>query len=191
MRDKKGRNIMSLKPWKVLVEEDVSPSKWFPLFRHEVELSNGRVVKDYYVSKLGDFAIIVALTDTAEVMMVRQYKHGAGEVILELPAGGIDNDSPETAAIRELAEETGVIADSCTLLGTLVPDTAKGTARMHAYLVHHAVIQATQSLDDNEEIEVVCVPLAEISGKISRGEITSLPTIAALTLARIKEGVEW
>ncbi len=58
-------------------------------------------------------------------------------------------------------------------------------------IVEHAVIQTTQSLDDNEEIEVVCVPLSEISGKIRSGEITSMPTIAALALARINASLDW
>ncbi len=124
---------MQLKPWKVLAEEDVSPSKWFPLFRHEVELPNGLIVKDYYVSKLGDFATIVALTDAMDVIMVRQYKHGAGQIVLELPSGRIEEESAEAGAIRELAEETGIMATSCTLLGELLPDATKGTNRMHAY----------------------------------------------------------
>jgi len=79
----------SIKKWELISEVDVSPSKWFPLFKDTVKLPDGKIVDDYYVSKLGDVAMILAITKTKELLFVRQYKHGVQEIILELPAGRI------------------------------------------------------------------------------------------------------
>src|SRR3989344_5360996 len=96
--------MRKIKKWKLLKEEDISPSQWFPLFKHKVQLPNGKIV-DYYLSKLGDVSMIVAVTTNKEVVFVRQYKHGAGEIVIELPAGRIRKGNiPEREAIMELEE---------------------------------------------------------------------------------------
>jgi ADP-ribose pyrophosphatase len=52
--------------------------------------------------------VIVPLTDDRRVRLVRQYRSAIGKFLLELPAGTLEPDeSPEEAAPRELAEETG------------------------------------------------------------------------------------
>jgi 8-oxo-dGTP pyrophosphatase MutT (NUDIX family) len=52
---------------------------------------------------------------------VLQYRHGAGEILLELPAGTFNpnQESPQVAASRELKEETGYTTDTLTHLATL------------------------------------------------------------------------
>ena len=75
--------------WEILEEVDISPSPHFPLYKHKVKLPNGRLVNDYYLSKMGDVVMILAITKKKEIVFVRQYKHGAGDVIIELPAGRI------------------------------------------------------------------------------------------------------
>src|SRR3989344_1888754 len=100
-----------LKKWKLISEKDVSPSKWFPLFRDKVELPNGHVVDDYYLSKLGDVGMVIAVTKDKEVLFVNQYKHAAGEIIYELPAGRLDNNTPLEGAKNELEEETGYVGN--------------------------------------------------------------------------------
>lgn len=47
------------KKWKVLSEKDVLPSKWFPMKHHTVELASGVVVDDYFISPLGDVAMVI------------------------------------------------------------------------------------------------------------------------------------
>jgi ADP-ribose pyrophosphatase len=76
-----------IKKWLLLDEEDVSPSPWFPVKKHTVQLANGNIVDDYYFSPLGDVVMVLAITTQNEVVLVKQYKHALGEITLELPGG--------------------------------------------------------------------------------------------------------
>src|ERR1700744_3249558 len=96
-----------IQKWTLLKEEDVSPSPWFPLVKHIVKLANGNIIDDYYYSPLGDVAQVLAVTKTNEVVLVKQYKHALGQVLLELPGGMQQkNKSIIESALNELEEET-------------------------------------------------------------------------------------
>ncbi len=175
------------KKWKIIKEEDISPSPWFPLFKHKVKLPNGRIVDDYYLSKLGDAAMVVAVTKDQEVVFVRQYKHGAGKIILELPAGRIEKgNSPEKTAIEELEEETGYIAEKTDPLGFMYADPSKGTQRTYGFLVRDLVVRRKQKLDITEDIEVILIPIDQIDEKIRCGEFAATDAVAIFRLAQLK-----
>ncbi|OGM20566.1 hypothetical protein A2714_04470 [Candidatus Woesebacteria bacterium RIFCSPHIGHO2_01_FULL_38_9] len=179
--------MRKIEKWRLLKEEDISPSHWFPLFKHKVKLPNGKIVDGYYISKLGDVSMVVALTKKAEVVFVRQYKHGAGEVILELPAGRIrKGNTPEEEARMELEEETGYIAKKVELLGFMFAEPSKDTQKTYGFLVRDVEIQNEQNLDETEDIEVVLIPARKVDEKISEGEIKATDTIAILRLAQLK-----
>jgi len=175
-----------LKKWKVLEEKDISPSKWFPLFVHKAKLPNGKIVPDYYFSRLGDVAMVLAITKDREIVFVRQYKHGVQDIVLELPAGRIEKETPKQTAMHELGEETGFVADELILLGELYTNPSKDSSSTHAFLVNNVSIQTKQRFDETEEIEVVNIPVDQVENKIKSGEIKSADTIATLTLARVK-----
>jgi 8-oxo-dGTP pyrophosphatase MutT (NUDIX family) len=177
--------MRDIKKWEILEEKDVSPSKWFPLFVHRVKLSDGKVVEDYYVSKLGDVAMVVAITSNRELVLARQYKHGVREVILELPAGRVGNKTPEEAAKEELREETGIVADELVPIGSVFVAPSKDSTITHGFLLRNARVQKEKKFDDTEDIELVFVPVGELDEKIKSGEIRASDTIALITLARL------
>jgi ADP-ribose pyrophosphatase len=175
------------KKWKVIKEEDISPSPWFPLVRQKVQLPNGKIINDYYLSKLGNVAMIVPFTSNSEVIFVKQYKHGAGQVILELPAGRIKKgNTPLKEAETELEEETGGEAEDFLPLGEVVFEPSKDTLRIHGFLATNVKINKKQKLDPTEDIEVVMVPKEEIEEMVLSGEIKASDTLAFLYMARLK-----
>ena len=94
---------MPIKPWKVL-----ETSYFRPRFRiDKCELSNGHLL-DATILEFRSWANVVALTKDAEVVLVRQYRHGVCESLLEFPGGVVeDGEDPPDGAKRELLEETG------------------------------------------------------------------------------------
>ncbi|GAB3819959.1 hypothetical protein GCM10028895_19120 [Pontibacter rugosus] len=80
----------SPQPWKILKSEMVFDEKWYKLRRDEVELPNGHTLDDYYVSVRPNVALTFPLTEDNHVIFVRQYKHAAGGIFIELPGGVID-----------------------------------------------------------------------------------------------------
>ena len=105
-------------------------------------------------------------------IMVRQFRHGTGEISLEFPAGMVDpGEDPLHAAIRELKEETGYKASKMTLIGTASPNCAFMNNTNYTYYAEGLEKVSDQELDDNEAIEVVLVPIEEAGQGFGHGEM--------------------
>lgn len=179
---------MEIPKWNILKSQDVSPSKWFPVIRDDVELPNGKVI-EYFKSQLENVAMVVAITTENEVVFVRQYKHGIGEVCIEFPAGRIEHGrTPEETAILELQEEVGVIigAHSLIKLIELWTEPSKSSVRVTGFFVNNVTITGDQHLEESENIEVLKIPISEIDSFINDNEIHASDTLALLLLAKMK-----
>jgi len=115
--------------------------------------------------------------------MVRQYRHGSGEVTLEIPGGLVDpGDTPKEAASRELLEETGYQAQDWVKIGEVNPNPALFDNRCYTYLARNVEKVTGLSLDQTEDIEVVLIPIADIPEMIRNGKIDHAIVIAAFSL---------
>jgi len=176
--------MTDLQKWKTLRSEMVLDHRWYKVRREAVQLPDGRVLDDYFVSVRPEVALVFPLTAEGEVIMVRQYKHGAREILLELPGGVCDeNELPEAAARRELLEETGYEAGRLTHLATLHDDPTKNTNRFHLFLAEEVRPAREQSLDVTENIRVERVPLRDLKSKVLNGEIRVANSVAIIFLA--------
>ena len=132
--------------------------------------------------------VIVPLDERGRVLMVRQYRYAVGETLLEAPAGIVEEgEHPDDTAQRELQEEVGRIAGDLRKLGEFWATPGFCNEMMHAYVardLRHSVLDA----DDDEDITVVPVPMAEALDMIASGKIRDAKTIAALLLARYAAG---
>ncbi len=172
-------------PWLPRGRERVFETSIFGVERHrKVSPRTGRE-HDFYVLACNDWCNIVPLTDGGEVVMVRQVRHGTGEVTLELPGGMVDagDPSPEAAAVRELAEETGYRAREVAPIGSIAPNPAMLANRCHSFLARGCVRAGEPRLDGGEDIEVVTVPLAEVPSLVARGDISHALVVVAFTFA--------
>ena len=94
--------------WKVLNRKIVFQDTWVQLEASSCELPDGRIIEPFYIHRDPNFAVVVAVTKDQRLVLVRQYRHGAEKVLVELPAGAIEKEEdPQAAAARELLEETG------------------------------------------------------------------------------------
>lgn len=141
---------------------------------------NGRSAT-FYVLESADWVNVIPLTPAGEVVLIRQYRPGTEEVMLEIPGGMIDpeDNDPLDAAVRELREETGYAAEDMIYLGEVTPNPALFNNRCLTYLARNAYPAGAPQLDGNEDITVELVPLSSIPGLIHRGEISHALVIAA------------
>lgn len=177
-----------IQKWKVLEEEDVSPSPWFPVLRHTVELQNGQIVDDYYFSPMGDVVILVALNKQHEVVLVRQYKHGLSEILIELPGGMQQKDtSIIQSALNELEEETGIKATSEQLvsLGKVAVNATKARQVTCGFMVFDAEVSTRQKLDSTEMIQVINIPAKQVLQMVKDGEIWTVDSVAFILKAAL------
>jgi len=174
-----------IKPWTTLSSELVVNHRWYQLRRDHVQLPTGQQLDDYFVSVRANVALVFALTTDQQVVLVRQYKHGIGEILLELPGGVVDEheNTPLEAARRELLEETGYASDQFEQVAEVSDNPTKDTNRISFFLARNARKVAEQDLDETENIEVLTVPLTEIEQMVLSGQIRVAGSVALCLLA--------
>lgn len=119
---------------------------------------------------------VAAITDEDCLLTVRQFRYGAGEVLLELPAGKLEpGENPDDAVRRELAEETGVTADEWYSLGQMYPTPAYCSEVIHMYAAKGLHFGQARP-DEGEFLEVQRVPLTDLYARVLSGEITDAKT---------------
>ncbi len=150
------------------------------VYKDHINLPNGGTSMREYCKHNGAVAV-VPLTDDGCVVCVRQYRYALGRVTLEIPAGKFDfiGEDHESAALRELREETGYTTDHLTPIGNLSTSPALLTEIIYMYLAEHMTPGETDP-DDDEFLELVEIPLDELVDMILRGEIEDSKTQAAV-----------
>jgi ADP-ribose pyrophosphatase len=133
--------------------------------------------------------VIVPMTASNEVILVRQYRHAIGRSTWELPAGSLKPGEDVTAAARrECHEEIGLVPDRLEALGAFFPTPGYCNEEMHFFLAaglrqpRDGDDEAHQ--DDDEDIATRGFSPAQIQAMISGGEIVDLKTVGGLALAR-------
>ncbi len=144
----------------------------------DVALEDGTPCKREIVEHTGGAAM--ACVVDGSVVLVRQYRYAYGEETLEIPAGKLDaREDPLCAAIRELREETGLIAKNPRHLCTFYPSPGYTEEKIHVYLTTE-VERGEQQLDEGEFLNVEYLPLADAVQRAKRGEIKDAKTLIAL-----------
>jgi ADP-ribose pyrophosphatase len=136
-------------------------------------------------------AVVVPVFEDGTVALVRQYRHAAGEYLLEIPAGSLDADeSPETGAARELEEEIGFRAAKLEKLAEFYVSPGFLTEKMFVYIAT-GLTKTQQNLDQDEFVEIEHYTFPQALDLIRTGTIEDAKTIAGLLLAGARSGISF
>jgi 8-oxo-dGDP phosphatase len=151
-------------PWQILDTVYLHRRPWLTMRQDRVLLSNGRIIDDYYIQEFPPWVNVLAVTSDMNVVLIRQYRHGIGEVHYELPAGVHDRpgESILEAAKRELLEETGYSGGTWTPWMELSANPAMQNNISYTFLAEEVVQTGSQELDETEEITVHTVPIGKL-----------------------------
>ncbi len=153
---------------------------WFRVRIDRLRYASGRE-GDIQVVEHGGAVTLLAFDGGGNVLLVEQYRHPTGRVLLELPAGTIDaGETPEACAERELQEETGYRPGHMERLGGFFSAPGFCSEYLHVFLCTELVESRLQG--DEEAIAVRRITLAEVLRMVSAGEIEDAKTAAALLL---------
>jgi ADP-ribose pyrophosphatase len=154
----------------------------------EVELFGGERARREVVVHPGAVAIIPLLPD-GRVVMLRQYRHAAGKILYELPAGTLaPGESPLDCARRELMEETGYEAADLTLLFSTYLSPGFSSEIIHIFIATGLRPTQGASLDEDERLDLVVLPLDEAVAMVKRGEVQNAAAVCGLLAAHVWEG---
>jgi ADP-ribose pyrophosphatase len=171
---------------KLLSSKLVYKGKVFNVFSDTLVEPNGHKHSRDVIRHNGSVVMLAVDESTnaadPEIILERQYRHAAGQFLLELPAGSREpNETPLAAAKRELIEETGFRARRWTVLLRYFASPGFLGEWMQIYLARD-LRPGTATPELDEQIEIVRMPLSQAMKLIAEGKIHDGKTIIGLSL---------
>lgn len=176
-----------------LIEKEIKANKLYDgrvinLRVDDVLLPDGRPAKREYVQHRGGAAIL-AMDDEGMVYMVRQFRYPYRETLLEIPAGKLEaGEEPIVTATRELAEETGLIAERLAPYGVIYPSPGYTDEKLYIFFAS-GLRQREAHPDADEFLNVVRMPFEQALQGVLTGDIKDSKTCyAILKYAHLRRG---
>jgi ADP-ribose pyrophosphatase len=169
---------------KTLESKRVYEGRIINLRLDSVSLENGNTAMREVVEHPGAVGI-VALKENGDIVMVKQYRKAVEQVLLELPAGKLEQgENPLDCAARELTEETGYTAGDLRYLVSFYTSPGFSNEIMHMFLATN-LKEGKKDPDDDEMVETVEISRDRAMDMILKGEIKDGKTIAGILLLGI------
>ena len=158
-------------------------SHWFRLRQDEVSLPTGEQITYTMIEHPG-YVMVVPLLDDGRVILERVYRYTVQETVIECPSGGLDGDTPECGARRELEEETGWVTSRLAPLGSFYGSNGISDEVFHLFLATELTQTGKMNREPTEQIELELVPLRHAVELALSGQIQDAPSALALILAQ-------
>lgn len=173
---------MSVGIEKKISSEVCFPGKMITVTYDVAQLENGREAWREVVHHPGASAVILQKKD-GTIVMEYQYRYALAEILLEIPAGKLDQgEDPIICAKRELQEETGYVAEHWTALGSIATSPGFCNEIIHIYFATDES-KGENHLDDDEFVDLVYYTKEELLTMIRDGRLKDAKSISALMMA--------
>jgi len=159
----------------------VLEDRWFRVTADRCEIEPGKIIEPFYVVHEKEWVHVYAVNEKADVLTVCQYRYAADVVCTELPGGVVDpGESHQSAAMRELLEETGHTAKRWSYVGKLFANPARQTNSVHIYLAEGLLLTGGQRLDEAEDISWSFMSPSALEASVLRGDFSQALHVASL-----------
>jgi ADP-ribose pyrophosphatase len=157
----------------------------FDLVQEQVRYPDGRLAEVDLIRHAGAVAVLPIDPD-GQLVLIRQYRHAVGGMLLEIPAGRLeDGEDPEACAQRELQEEIGMAAGWLRPLGGFYPVAGYSDEYLHIFLAGDLAASELPG-DPDELIELEHLSPSKALSMAARGEIEDAKTLIALFWAQVE-----
>lgn len=165
--------------WKIIQNELIFRNPWIELYQDKVKTRTGKVL-DYTWYKSSDVAVVVPFIRRDNLVMIRQYRYPLRKVLLEFPAGHIeDGEDAAKTAKRELLEETGYIANKIDYMYTYHPSVSKSSQLVYIFRASDLVEEKSNHEGGEEIIRTEIISVRELKNMIKQRRIDSAGTLLA------------
>jgi ADP-ribose pyrophosphatase len=192
-----GQGTTMISHWTKNSSETVYDARIFKLkkaiFRRDEGRGKSSFAHPFYYLDSCDWVNIVPVTPDLKVVLIRQFRAGLNDIVLETPGGMVEAEdrAPVDAARRELLEETGYGSDDIEAIGRSFPNPAILNNATWFFVAHNARTIASQNPDPGEDIEIEVVDLAHIDGLIDSGQISHALVLNAFDFLKRKHPEYW
>ncbi len=171
------------KKWKLIKADPVFESKWLTVENRTYELPDGKRGENYVHVLRPDYVLILAKDRQDRIVVERQYRRGVDDFVYELPAGWIDKgETPLSAAVRELKEETGFVGSGEEKL-TVYPEPAFMSMKAHiVFLEFDETTMSEQNLSDDEHLKWELINIDKVKKMIKEKRIQDMGFLAAMSV---------
>jgi ADP-ribose pyrophosphatase len=181
MSEKSRKTDLPLQPWRRLQSREVFSNHWIRVQIDRVELPDGRPYDYTVIHRFTEGVAALVFDDQNRVLMEREYRYPVDEVIWQLPGGLVDRDEePLPAMQRELAEETGYVAETWEYLGQFWDNPALSAMRIHLFLARDVHNSAATHFDEAEFVSVEWRSWEWVKEAVRTGEIRERVLLSAL-----------
>jgi ADP-ribose pyrophosphatase len=173
-----------------LLDRQVLPGSTYLTFARDTVLTDDGAPRTREVLLHPGAVTVVAALSNRQVLLVRQYRHAAGEILFELPAGTLEMlddgsvEEPLSAAKRELFEETGYRAQNWRRIAEFFTAPGFATEFMQVFLATDVEYDESYAgPDEDERLQVKVVSFDDALGMAENGTIRDAKTLVGLYLA--------
>ncbi len=165
--------------FKRIKTEKVYEAHVFDVYNDYLELPDGRNVV-YDLIRHNSGSCILPVMGDGTIVLVKQYRNSIDDITYEVPAGFIDvNETPQEAALRELREETGYVAEKTVFVSKTV--LAIGTSDEQTYVyIGMDLSEGVKNPDEDEFVENARLSMDDALDMIRNGKIVDSKTIIAI-----------
>jgi 8-oxo-dGTP pyrophosphatase MutT (NUDIX family) len=173
-------------PWQTLSTQTAFQNRWLKVLLDQVQLPTGQQYEYTRLAPAGVGVGVVGLNDAGQILLEREYRHGVGEVIWQVPGGlAAAGEDLQQTGLRELLEETGyapaeVSVQTVRYLGVIWDNPGFGVAASHLFLMRGLQPTAHPRRDAEEFVALHWVEPSWLKEAVRSGEIKDRVVVAAV-----------